>query len=341
MKKLFKVLFIPVVALVLSGCYMPWEKDTDEEHLRYYEPITGKFVLHDNLDKRYEYHDTYFEFNGSRGAMTVKYYENGELKREGRFNKVLTYKDRIGTWSDNLHLNIKIDSKTYEHISTYTESFEPLNQFRIIEEYTKFDERYYLSELPYVMGTYVREGEQYVEEKYHTNDPDRMIPTEDIFTVALNGTFKLDENHYFYFLSPKAWSMPGSGSYFFDSFWQYYSPNLEKPIEGFAVGFKSSVDGRGCVINLKYNRNSVNEWKYVDQAYYMGYPYLDDQGIIDYKYGTVDFSDGILKEFTFEKVSRNWTESEWNDYVAGKADLPDPIQYDFVGGTYKNVALEN
>ena len=127
----------------MSGCYMPWEKDTDEQHLRSYEPITGKFVLHDALDKRNSFSDTYFVFNGEKGNFTMKYYENGELKREGKFNKILTYKDRIGTWSDSLHLNIKIDSTTFDHISTYTESFEPLNQFRIIEEYKGFDPRYY------------------------------------------------------------------------------------------------------------------------------------------------------------------------------------------------------
>ena len=51
MKKLMKILCFPILTLVMSGCYMPWEKDTDEQHLRYYEPITGKFVLHDNLDQ--------------------------------------------------------------------------------------------------------------------------------------------------------------------------------------------------------------------------------------------------------------------------------------------------
>ena len=340
MKKLTKILCFPILTLVMSGCYMPWEQDTDEQHLRSFEPITGKFVLHDNLDKRYSYTDTYFVFNGTKGDFTMKYYENGELKREGNFNKIVTYEDRIGTWSDNLHLNIKIDSKTYDHISTYTESLEPLNQFRILEEYKGFDERYYLSELPYAMGTYVREGEQFVEEKYHNNEPDRIVPTEEDFTVALNGTFKLDDDHYFYFLNPRGWCMPGYSGYFYDSYWQYFAPTLEKPVEGFATACTSAVEGRGFVINLKYNRNSVNEWKYVDQAYYMGYPYRDAQGIIDYKYGTIDYSDGVIKEFTFEKVSRNWTEGEWNEYVSGKADLPDPIQYDFIGGTYRNAALE-
>ena len=329
-----KILCFPILALVISGCYMPWEKDTEEEHLREYEPITGKFVLHDALDKRYEYHDTYFIFDGSRNVKTVKYYENGELKREGQFNKILTYKDRIGKWCDNLHLNIKIDSKTYEHISTYTESFEPLNQFRILEEYEGFDTRFYLSELPYVMGTYVREGAEYKEEAYHTNKYDCLVPSDSRINIAFDGTFKMDDDHYFYFLSPRGWTLPDEYGYFYESYYQYYAPGLEKPLEGFAEGYLSSVEGRGYVISLEVNRNSVNDWKYPDQKLYMGYPYTDDRGILDYKYGTVDYADGVVNSFTFEHISRSWSDNEWNKYISGKEDLPDPIQYGYVGGTY-------
>ena len=334
MKKVMKILCFPVLSLLISGCYMPWEKDTDEQHLRSYEPITGKFVLHDALDKRDEHHGTYFIFDGSRNVKTVKYYENGELKREGQFNKILTYKDRIGKWCDNLHLNIKIDSKTYEHISTYTESFEPLNQFRILEEYEGFDTRFYLSELPYVMGTYVREGAEYKEEAQHTNTYDCIIPSDSRINLGFDGFYKLDEEHYFYFLSPRGWSLPDEYGYFYDSYYQYYAPELEKPLEGFANGWLSTVEGRGYVINLRVNRNSVNEWKYQDQALYMGYPYTNDRGILDYKYGTVDYADGVVNSFTFEHISRSWSDNEWNKYVSGKEDLPDPIQYGYVGGTY-------
>ena len=335
MKKLMKILCFPILALAISGCYMPWEKETDEQHLRSYEPITGKFVLHDNLDKRFTYSDTYFVFNGESGNFKMKYYENGALKIEGDFNKIVTYEDRIGKWCDNLHLNIKLDSKTYHHLQTYTESFEPLNQFRIIGEYKGFDERFFLSELPYVMGTYVREDAEYAQEQYHTNQYDVLVPTEDRFTAALDGFFKLDDDHYFYFLSPKGWELPDEYGYFLPSYYQYYAPTLEKPLEGFATGWKNEY--HGLTINMRINRSSVNEWKYDGTQLYMGYPYLDDQNIIDYKYGTVDFSDGVLHGFTFEHVSIDWTEDQWNKYVKGEADLPDPIQYDFVGGTYTKV----
>ena len=338
MKKPMKFLCFPILALVLSGCYMPWEKDTDEQHLRFYEPITGKFVLHDNLDKRESYTDTYFIFDGTKGVMSMKYYENGKLKSEARINKIVTYEDKIGKWCNNLHFNFEIDKKTFYHMSTYTESFEPLNQFRVLEEYKGFDERFYLSELPYVLGTYVREDAEYKEERYHTNEYDCLVPSDSRINIAFDGTFKMDDEHYFYFLSPRGWTLPDEYGYFYDSYFQYYSPELEKPLEGFANGWKT--ENHGYQINLKINRKSVNEWKYEDQMLYMGYPYRDERDILDYKYGTVDYSDGIVKSFEFEKICRHWSEEEWKKYVKENEDLPDPVQYGYVGGVYKNAALE-
>ena len=253
-------------------------------------------------------------------------------------NKIVTYEDKIGKWCNNLHFNFEINKTTYYHMSTYTESFEPINQFRVLEEYKGFDERFYLSELPYVIGTYVREGAEYKEEAPHTNTYDCLTPSDSRINIAFDGTFKLDNDHYFYFLSPRGWTLPDEFGYFYESYYQYFAPELEKPLEGFASGWKT--ENRGYQIFLKLNRNSVNDWKYPDQQLYLGYPYTDERGILDYKYGTVDYSDGIVREFTFEKISRSWSDDEWNKYVAGKADLPDPVQYGYVGGTYINVALQ-
>lgn len=339
MKKPGKSLLFSVLALTLTGCIMPWEKDDETNHYRSYEPITGKFVLHDWANKRQEYHDTYFEFDGSKDHYYMKYYENGELKKEGKIAKIISKTDELGKWTNNLHINVETNGNSNDHISTYTESFAPLNQFRILEEYRRFDERYYLSELPYALGTYVREGAEYKAETYHTNEYDCLVPSDKRINVAFDGTFKMDDDHYFYFLSPKGWILPDEYGYFYDSYFQYYAPGLEKPIEGFADGWLT--ENHGYQINLKLNRNSVNDWKYPDQKLYLGYYYYDAQGIIDYKYGTVDYSDSVVKEFTFEKISRGWSEEEWNKYVAGKEDLPDPVQYGFVGGTYKNAAIES
>ena len=339
MKKLVKILLFPLIAATLTGCPMPWEKDTDEEHYRYFDAITGKFVLHDALDKRVEYHNTYFEFDGSKGNFSMKYYENGELKKEGKFEKILSRRDRFGKWCNNFHLGINLGGNKFDHISTYTESFDPLNQFRILEEYQSFDHRYFFSELPYVMGTYVREGVEYKEESPNTNTIDFTIPTENNFTAALSGKYQLDEDTYFYFHCPNGWELP-DGYYFYDAYFQYYSPSLEKPLEGFAMGYNNQY--HGLQISFKYLRNGVDWGKNPETHLSLSYPYFDDQGILDYKYGTVDFSNGVLNSFTFEKISRGWSEGEWKKYTKGEIDeLPDPVQYDYIGGTYTKVVEQN
>ena len=118
MKKLVKSLLFPIIALTLTGCPMPWEKDDETNHYRYYDAITGKFVLHDWADKRQDYHDTYFEFDGSKGNFYMKYYENGELKKEGKIAKIISKTDELGKWTNNLHSNVEANSKFNDHIST-------------------------------------------------------------------------------------------------------------------------------------------------------------------------------------------------------------------------------
>jgi len=158
MKKSLLFILSLLFIFMLSSCDMISEmfnKDNDKIHSSSYEPITGKYNLYDALDKRSNYENTYFEINGSKGNFSLKYYENGELKKSGSINRIVTYQDKIGKWTDNLHINVKVNNES-EHISTYTESLDPIDQFRIIDEYDSRDKRYYLSELPYVMGTYVR-----------------------------------------------------------------------------------------------------------------------------------------------------------------------------------------
>ena len=51
--------------------------------------------------------------------------------------------------------------------------------------------------------------------------------------------------------------------------------------------------------------------------------------------GTIDFSDEVLNSFTFEHLSRRWTDSEWNEFIKNPDyEMPDAILYDFIGGTY-------
>ena len=145
MKKLVKILLFPLIAATLTGCPMPWEKDTETEHFREYNAITGKFILHDALDERIDCSDTYFVFDGSKGNFSMKYFEHGVLKREGKFEKILSKTDQIGKWCNNLSLGLNLGGRKYDHISTYCENFDPINQFRILEEYASMDYKYFFS----------------------------------------------------------------------------------------------------------------------------------------------------------------------------------------------------
>ena len=233
MKKIVKLLTLPIMLLSLTSCDLFNEifndGDTDTVHKKSYEPITGKFVLYEATDTRVDITNTYFEFDGSKGNFSMKYYEAGVLKKEGIFQRVVTYEDKIGLIQDNLHFNVKCNDGV-EHIGAYTESFDPLDQFRIIEEYNGKDQKYYLSELPFVLGTYVREGKEYKEEAKTTQEKDYFVPTRECFTCELNGKYALDDDHYFYFVYPRI------NDYYAKSYFQYYSPSLSKPLEGFIAG---------------------------------------------------------------------------------------------------------
>ncbi len=332
MKKIFLGIISLLFIIMLAGCDLVSDifgGDTDNIHKSSYEPITGKYVLYDNLDKRYEYTNTYFEIDGSKNNFSLKYYENGKLKNEGSIARIVTYDDRIGKWCNNLHINVKVGSDNH-HISTYTESFNPINQFRIIEEYDGKDDKYYLSELPYVMGTYVREGAEYKKEANNTNKKDLTTPSLDDFTSALNGYYKLDDEHYFYFLNPLGWATPDG--IFYDSYYQYYSKELDKPIEGFCKGFTVEQES---TIAFKTLKDSVDWLKPSDKRIQFGYYTFDDKDNMIEHFGTVDFKDGVLNSFTFEHLSRPYTDEEWDKFTKDQSyHMPDAILYDYVGGTY-------
>ena len=336
MKHLNKLLLIPLFSFLLTGCDILKDFiDTDEIHNHSFEAASGKFVLYENADKRYTYTDTYFEIDGSSANFSLKYYENGALKIDGKIQKVVTHEDYIGHWCNNLHFNVKVGNKA-EHISCYTENFNPLNQFRIIEEYyMPGSAKYYLSELPFVLGTYVREGESYVEEKPNTNKRDYTIPTFENFTSALNGTYKLDDNHYFYFLCPRAWSTP-DGSYL-DAYFQYFSSELDKPIEGFifAYAWDYSNTEKQQTFSMRTRKNLIDWGDGTEGRISFGYNTFDDEDRMYDHYGTIDYSDGVLNSFTFEHLSEPWSDDEWNKFLKDvNYKLPDNILYDFVGGTY-------
>lgn len=342
MKKFFTFFLATLYVLLcvsLTGCNLlsgVLGGDNNEVFTKEYEAITGKFVLYKATDERKTYTDTYFEIDGTKGNFSIKYYENGSLKKDGVFQKVVTRIDQVGYWTDNLHFNIKCKD-SYEHIGAYTESFDPLNQFRIIDEYSGGDSeiKYYYSELPFVLGTYLREGASYTKESSNLNNPDYTVPTLDNYTAELNGKYQMDNEHYFYFISPKGYV--GVNGPYFDSYFQYFSPNLDKPIEGFAHGITYKQSLAPPRLYLTYSQQSFyyKSLEDTERALTFGYMTFDSDDRMREHYGSIDFSDGELKSFTFEHLSRSWTEEEWDKFTKEiDYHLPDAIIYEYVGGTY-------
>ena len=87
MNKLFKLSIIPLFVLSLTSCGLLeglFEGDQEGQYSKEFNEITGRYYLYDHADKRFTYHDTYFDIDGSKGSFSLKYYENGELKKEGK-----------------------------------------------------------------------------------------------------------------------------------------------------------------------------------------------------------------------------------------------------------------
>ncbi len=181
MKSLF---FVSLLFTCLVGCetFGGSAKNYEKE----YTPTTGKFCY---LDENKQATDNYFLFDGSKNVMTFEYYENGAQKLSGTFRFVVPSekgKERSYCFS---YCFDKKDGEKEDVVTCYSDSFsdaETFTQFTIMEEEKKYQNSdkavafhtYRISELPYKMGTYVREGSSYIEEKdEYSRVDDYFIPS--------------------------------------------------------------------------------------------------------------------------------------------------------------------
>lgn len=76
MKKIIRFILLALIIIVsLTSCDLIGELmggDSDNVHTTSFDKITGKYVLYDNIDKRYEYNNTYFVIDGSKGNFLFK-----------------------------------------------------------------------------------------------------------------------------------------------------------------------------------------------------------------------------------------------------------------------------
>ena len=88
---------------------------------------------------------------------------------------------------------------------------------------------------------------------------------------AINGKYALDDDHYFYFLNTKGFVIPDGNLY--DSYFQYHSSSLDKPIEGFISGYSYdySKTERIASFNMKTLRDGVDWGKGSEGRMVFGY----------------------------------------------------------------------
>ena len=195
-KKALK-LFIPLMTLSLSGCAF---FETAENKQKVVDLGDGdSFVKWSLVENNNEYHQVqsaYFEISKD----TIKYFEDGTLKKEGEVNAV--YFGAESTTSP-LVIQLEFSVNEYDNLYCFTEDEkEDVHQFTIMAEGYKVKalrlgsvpiRDYHLSEMPYAMGTYVKEG----SERYaYKNSTDK-----DITADKLRGSFVDTSGNKFYFLN--------------------------------------------------------------------------------------------------------------------------------------------
>ena len=160
------------------------------------ESSTGKWLLQDD-------EDTYFVFDGSKNVMTYHYVEDGISKYSGTYRAVSrgTGKDVITPLT---FVFTRSDKDKEDWVGCYVEDFDSdFTQFTIMSEEEDLgiiDDSihtyiYRMSELPYKMGSYLLEGNEYKVESDNYKYADRFcIPS---------GTYALETGERFAFLYTK------------------------------------------------------------------------------------------------------------------------------------------
>ena len=202
MKKILAMIMAVFMTFGLTGCaLLDFLHDNDNVVDLGDGENTVIWNLVDNDNAYRPVEEAYFAFDES----SFKYYENGALKKEGTHR--ITYFD-LEKNNAPLHLNLNFGRdesgfSVYDYIDCYTEdSKEDLQQFTIISEGYHIKpirgggvpvRDYHLSDMPYALGTYVKQGcEQYEYANGKVNYLD---------CSKLNGRFCDDNGNCFYFVN--------------------------------------------------------------------------------------------------------------------------------------------
>lgn len=213
MKKLLTVLLAMTIIFSLSGCafaeFLENEKNAvdlgdGEEYVKWH------LVENDNEYSAVE--SAYFEFCKD----SFRYYENGELKREGEVRiNYYGVENLINPLQITLYLGDDDGFSVFDYLQCYTEdSRDGLHQFTIMSQGYHIKplrsggvpvRDYHLSEMPYAMGTYVKESTERYD--YENGKADYLGCSR------LDGHFVDGAGNEFYFLNNSYSSKADSVSY--------------------------------------------------------------------------------------------------------------------------------
>ncbi len=156
------LLVLVAFSLFLSGCDSLLGNESNV--IRYtdaMESASGKWQLSGD-------ENTYFIFDGNKNAMTVCYYEDNELKYSGNFRA--TCNSAADALTPLCFIITCSDKSNEDWLNCYAENLDQgFTQFSImcVEENlgltdgTVYTHIYRISELPYKLGTYVLEDQEY------------------------------------------------------------------------------------------------------------------------------------------------------------------------------------
>ena len=167
MKKL-SIISLILCLFMLTGCDLFMKDNGTKRYDDEFVSATGKWILLND-------DDTFFAFDGAKNMMSFSYVEDGVSKYSGKFRAIYRGNGNdIVTPLDLIFM--RSDKEKEDWLSCYVEDFESdFTQFTIFSEEedlgmidgTIYTHIYRISELPYKMGSYVLEGEDF---KVESND---------------------------------------------------------------------------------------------------------------------------------------------------------------------------
>ena len=154
------------------------------------ESSTGKWLMQDD-------EDTYFTFDGSKNTMTFSYVEDGVGKYNGSY-RVVSRGTGKNVSTPLTFVFTRSDKEKEDWIGCYAEDFDSdFTQFTIMSEEENLGMIdgsihtyiYRISELPYKMGRYILEGNEYKQESDNYKYRDNFCIPSGTYTLETGESF--------------------------------------------------------------------------------------------------------------------------------------------------------